>query len=328
MSTPLVQRFLDHLDHERGYSAHTLRSYASDLVQYGSFLDAYSRSQTGETLTAQALAAAPVPEPGVLDAHYKAASPDHLRAYLAMMHNSGFSKSTAARKLATLRSFYRFLIRCGELSVSPAGSIRSPRQEKRLPKCLDVQQVEALLKAPDAATMLGSRDAAVLETLYSAGLRISELVALNVEDLDEFGEALRIRGKGKKERLSPLGTKAVAAIRTYLGFRRSAGMLPPRGPLFVNRSLKRLSERSIRRKLDHYVKKAGLPIRISPHALRHSFATHLLNAGADLRSVQELLGHQSLSTTQIYTHLTTARLKQVYDKAHPLSQEPPKGITN
>jgi integrase/recombinase XerC len=238
---------------------------------------------------------------------------------LAMMRNSGYSKSTIARKLATLRSFYKYLVRQGQVEASPVSVVRTPRQDRRLPKCLDVGQMEALLAAPDTATLLGSRDRAILETIYSAGLRISELVGLNVEDLDEFAEALRIRGKGKKERLVPLGGKAIEAIENHLQMRRSAFGAPGRGPLFVNKAGRRLTDRSIRRKLDGYLLQAGIDVHISPHVLRHSFATHMLNAGADLRSVQEMLGHESLSTTQIYTHLTTTRLKEVYDRAHPLA---------
>jgi integrase/recombinase XerC len=175
--------------------------------------------------------------------------------------------------------------------------------------------VEALLAAPDITTLLGARDRAIIETIYAAGLRISETVALNIEDLDEFSEVVRIEGKGKKERLCPLGSMAVEAIGHYLKMRRGVRS----GPLFVNKHGSRISARSVRRKLDKYLLAAGIDPGVSPHTLRHSFATHMLNAGADLRSVQELLGHSSLSTTQIYTHLTTKRLKEVYDKAHPLA---------
>jgi integrase/recombinase XerC len=243
-----------------------------------------------------------------------------VRAYLARMRDVEYSKSTVARKLATLRSFYKFLVRTGRVESSPVGVVRTPRQDKRLPKCLDPHQVVALLEAPDAGSLLGSRDRAILETIYSSGLRVGELVGLNVEDLDEFSEALRIRGKGKKERIVPLGAKAIEAIGAYLAKRQAAFGPVSRGPLFVNKHGGRINERSIRRKLDKYLRIAGIPVHVSPHSLRHSFATHMLNAGADLRSVQEMLGHASLSTTQIYTHLTTTRLKEVYDKAHPMAQ--------
>jgi integrase/recombinase XerC len=206
--------------------------------------------------------------------------------------------------------------------------IRTPRQNKRLPKAITVEQVERLLAAPGDADVLGRRDRAMLETLYSTGIRVSELVGLNVPDLDIAGEALRIRGKGKKERLVPLGTHALSAIRRYIDSVGEdsrfaacwAGNLRNTAPLFVNKHGGRLSSRSVRRKLDKYLREAGLDPSISPHTLRHSFATHLLDNGADLRSVQELLGHQSLSTTQVYTHLTTQRLQRAYDDAHPRAE--------
>jgi integrase/recombinase XerC len=203
--------------------------------------------------------------------------------------------------------------------------IRTPRQNKRLPKAIDVNQVEQLLSAPDDSELLGARDRAVLETLYSTGIRVSELVGLNRGDIDDTGEAMIIRGKGKKERMVPLGSHALVALRHYVQMLAN----DPRGrvdgetrtaPLFINKHGGRLSTRSVRRKVSKYLDKAGLDPDISPHTLRHSFATHLLDNGADLRSVQELLGHQSLSTTQVYTHLTTQRLRQAYDDAHPRAE--------
>jgi len=265
-----------------------------------------------------------------------AVTPTDVRAFLAMMHNSQLAKSTVARRLAALRSFYKFLVRSDAVASSPVSVIRTPRQDKRLPKFLDIKQIDTLMAAPDATTLLGARDRAILETIYSSGLRISEVVSLNIEDLDEFSEALRIRGKGKKERLVPIGGRALEAISYYLKMRSAASVGQPAspglsatgrlrrkgaiGPIFVNKQNRRLSDRSIRRKMDKYLLMAGIPLNISPHTLRHSFATHMLNAGADLRSVQEMLGHESLSTTQIYTHLTTQRLKDVYNKAHPMAK--------
>ena len=308
-----ISRFLDCLDGERNFSPHTIRSYEIDLMQFCRFLaaDGDAGLMTADDLPAQD----DLPAPDELDQRILAAGPLKVRALLALLRNSGLSKSTIARKLSALRSFYKFLVRIGALEVSPVSVIRTPRQDKRLPRCLDIDQVEALLAAPDTSTVLGARDRAIFETIYSGGLRISELVALNIEDLDEFSEVLRVRGKGRKERLCPIGPKAVEAVNTYMEMRQAGG----EGPLFVNRHGRRISGRSIRRKLDKYLLAAGIDPGVSPHTLRHSFATHMLNAGADLRSVQELLGHASLSSTQIYTHLTTRRLKEVYDRAHPLA---------
>jgi integrase/recombinase XerC len=205
--------------------------------------------------------------------------------------------------------------------------IRTPRQSKRLPKAVSVEQIERLLAAPEDNEILGARDRAMLETLYSTGIRVSELVDLNIDDLDETGEALRVRGKGRKERIVPLGSHALSAIRHYVSMVRndarfSQSWAPERRErvLFINKHGGRISSRSVRRKLDKYLRQVGLDPAISPHTLRHSFATHLLDNGADLRSVQELLGHQSASTTQVYTHLTTTRMREAYDKAHPRAE--------
>ncbi len=318
---PIIARFLDYLEGERNFSAHTVRSYCADLTQFCRFLAAHNgfADGSGEAPTAKDLPPDEEIARRPLTAKLMGVVPTDVRAYLAMLRNSRYSKATTARKLAALRSFYKYLVRKGKLEASPVSIIRTPRQDKRLPKFLDIRQIEALLAAPDTDTLLGLRDRAMLETTYSAGLRISELVSLNLEDLEEFSQALRIRGKGKKERLAPLGSKAVEAIDAYVDRRRNTLGPCDRGALFVNRHGKRISDRSVRRKLDKYLVIAGIPSDISPHSLRHSFATHMLNAGADLRSVQELLGHESLSTTQIYTHLTTRRLKEAYDKAHPLA---------
>ena len=321
-SQPLISAFLDYIESQRNFSAHTLRSYTADLTQFCEFLQALQAGPAAcADLAANALPPLDDAHADAVSAHLLAIEPMEIRAFLAMMRNSGYSKATVARKLASLRSLYKYLVRQGHLSASPVSVIRTPRQDKRLPKCLDIKQIEGLLSAPDATTLLGSRDRAILETIYSAGLRIGELVALNVEDLDEFGGALRIRGKGKKERLAPLGACAVTALRDYIQMRTDDAGDAPQGALFVNRNGQRLTDRSIRRKLDKYLREAGLSTTISPHVLRHSFATHMLDAGADLRSVQEMLGHESVSTTQIYTHLTTRRLQEAYRKAHPLAQQ-------
>jgi len=324
---PLIEQFITYLEVERNFSGHTVRSYRADLTQFCLFLAALAQAP----LSADALKSEDLPGEDSLDVDpltraLPAVTPTEVRAFLAMMRNSEYSKATIARKLASLRSFYKYLARTGTVTSSPVTAVRTPRQDKRLPKCLDLAQIEALLSAPDTATLLGSRDVAIIETIYSSGLRVSELVGLNIEHLDRYSETLRIiRGKGRKERLTPIGKAALSAIDLYQQKRVARFGETMRGPLFVNKTGQRISERSIRRKLEKYLQIAGIPIHISPHTLRHSFATHMLNAGADLRSVQELLGHVSLSTTQIYTHLTTTRLKQVYDNAHPLAQETDAG---
>ena len=319
----LIARFLDYLEQQRNFSAHTVRGYANDLEQFCRFLAAAADGLVlpAEMKTDDLPPGDQIPAKRLSRMLTDVTAPQ-VRAYLAVMRNQGYAKSTVARKLATLRSFYKYLVRIELTAASPVSAVRTPRQDKRLPKCLDVEQVEALLAAPDVDTLLGSRDRAMLETIYSAGLRVSELVSLNIEDLNEFGEAIRIRGKGKKERLGPLGSKAMEALAHYLAKRAGQFGRARKGPLFITKSGKRISARSVRRKLDKYLAQTGIDAHISPHALRHSFATHMLNAGADLRSLQEMLGHESLSTTQIYTHLTTKRLKEVYDKAHPLAQTP------
>jgi integrase/recombinase XerC len=224
-----------------------------------------------------------------------------------------------------LRSFYKFLIRRSLVSVNPLSTIRTPKQEKRLPKCLDLEQVQKLLDAPGDNDLLSARDKAMLEVLYSSGIRVSELVELDMQDLDLTEGVLRVKGKGRKDRLTPIGSQAIRAVQRYFELRAidSRSQQSTHGTrVFLNKHGEPLSTRSVRRKLDKYLITAGLDPGISPHTLRHSFATHLLNNGADLRSVQELLGHQSLSTTQIYTHLTTGRMKEVYDAAHPRADSP------
>jgi len=251
-----------------------------------------------------------------------------IRGFLTYLDGFGYSPATTARKIATLRSFYKWMLKRGLTQSNPMVLIRTPKQTKRLPKAMSVEQVDKLLGMPDCKDTLGARDCAILETLYSTGVRVSELVDLGRADLDQAEQTLRVRGKGKKERIVPLGSHALAAIRHYMTllepdhrFRalREAAAAGADTALFINKNGGRLSSRSVRRKLDKYLLTAGLDSTISPHTLRHSFATHLLDNGADLRSVQELLGHQSLSTTQIYTHLSAMRMRTAYDQAHPRS---------
>lgn len=310
--SPLVAQFLDYLKLEKHFSDHTVRSYGTDLLQFG------------DCLSGRGVKPDPNAEPGpwdpaAFDQFLLDADAVSVRQYLAELYTEGYSKSSTARKLATLRGFYRFLMRRGVIQSTPMAGIRTPSQEKKLPKCMDPAQIEALLRAPGDTDVLGARDTAMLEVLYSSGLRVSELVGLQLPDMDIREGILRIRGKGRKDRLTPIGSKALAALERYFELRRQAGLMqgPHAQRVFVNKFGGPLSTRSVRRKLDRYLIQVGLDPGISPHTLRHTFATHLLNAGADLRSVQELLGHQSLSTTQIYTHLTTAHMKRVYDSAHP-----------
>ena len=327
----IIQEFLSYLKFERHFSAHTAKCYGADLEQYVDFLasrlngqqdgeNAQSWSDTGgvmtqtqtETQTHTAI------EQAIFEA-----DTELIRIYMAHLGSQQYSKSTTARKLATLRSFYKFLVKRNYVSSNPVMSIKTPKQEKKLPRFLEYEEVQRLLNTPPTNTWLGARDRAILETLYSTGMRVSELVALNMDDVDFLGEVIHIRGKGKKERISPVGSSALQAIQRYIEFRNkrmASDNAFDSKVLFANKHGKRLSTRSVRRKMDKYLEEAGLDPNISPHTLRHSFATHMLNNGADLRSVQELLGHQSLSTTQIYTHVTTSRMKDVYDAAHPREQ--------
>jgi integrase/recombinase XerC len=316
----LIDQFLEYLQAERNFSAHTIRGYSADLDQFARFLAARAAGPDAAKMTVEDLSRIDPLAGEALNTALLSIEPLAIRSMLAVMRNSGYSRSTIARKLASIRSLYKYLVRTGRLESSPVSVIRTPKQDKRLPQCLDIEQITALLEAPDTTTLLGARDRAILETIYSAGLRISELVGLNIEDLSGGRRILRITGKGRKQRLVPLGSIALEANEHYLQLRRAQFGRSETGPLFINRQGKRLTARSVRRKLDGYLLQAGIPTTVSPHTLRHSFATHMLNAGADLRAVQELLGHESLSTTQIYTHLTTTRLKEVYQRSHPLAK--------
>ena len=239
--------------------------------------------------------------------------------YLSALHEAGYAKASIARKLASLRSFYRFGQREGWADNNPAKALRNPRKAHKLPHFLTTGEIGKLLAAPPRDLPMGLRDRAILETLYSAGLRVSELVDLNDGDLDFAQGIVRVRGKGRKERLAPLGSYAVRALHKWLKLRQLSPKEPKgRGaPVFVNRFGTRLTTRSVGRMLEKHLRETGLDRRTSPHTLRHSFATHLLDRGADIRSVQELLGHKSLVTTQVYTHVSTSNLRAAYEKAHP-----------
>jgi integrase/recombinase XerC len=292
-----VGQFLRYLGVERNASELTVKSYREDLLDLADYLvDTLGASVKPKDVSAR-----------------------DLRGYAAALHDAGYAKASIARKLASLRSFYRFAQRQQMTDSNPAKPLRNPRGQRKLPHFLSNEEIERLLNAPDIDTSLGMRDHAILETMYSAGLRVSEVVGLNDGDLD-FEEAIaRIRGKGRKERLALLGKYAIAALKKYLAQRQlhPQSEVGRQAPVFVNRFGKRLTTRSVGRMLEKYIQQVGLDQRTSPHTLRHSFATHLLDRGADIRSVQELLGHKSLVTTQIYTHISTANLREVYLRAHP-----------
>jgi len=280
-------------------SPHTLAAYRRDLEQLAAFV----ARETGGAA-------------GVTDV-------DHLllRRYLALLGKRA-KKSSIGRKLAAIRSFFRFLVRHGVVAKNPAELIATPKKENRLPFHLDIDQVTTLVEAPQADDKHALRDRAILEMLYSCGLRVSELTGLAIGDLDLSGGMVRVLGKGGKERILPVGSRALEAIRTYLEGR---GELAGSGPLFLNTRGQRINRRSVARIVDVHVLRIAAFKRISPHILRHTFATHMLEGGADLRAIQELLGHASLSTTQKYTHVGIDRLMEVYDKAHPKAHTKKEG---
>jgi site-specific recombinase XerD len=289
---PLTEAFFTYLDGERNASPRTLINYRHALRQFRDF-----RPETT----------------------WRTATTDDFRAFLFELMKRERSRASIRLAFAALRSFYRFLMERKSLTVNPLKTLLLPKAEKQLPNFLTTAQVEDLLAAPlraplqkQAPAWVPLRDTAMLELLYSAGLRLSELAALNVNDLDPYSETLRVVGKGSKERVCPVGGPALQAISTY----RQAAKVPS-GPLFLNKSRRRLTAHSIWSRMKKYIRQTGLPATTSPHKLRHSFATHMLDNGADLRSLQTLLGHASLSTTQVYTHVTTERLKRAYDQAHP-----------
>ncbi len=292
-----VARFLRHLALERNAAELTVKSYREDLTSLVQYLAAaYGRPPSPEELT-----------------------PLDLRGYVAALHEAGYAKSSVARRLSSMRSFFRFAQREGLVASNPAKPLRTPRRTRKLPHFLTTDEIGRLLEAPPRDDPQGLRDRAILETMYSAGLRVSETVGLNDGDLDEENGVARIRGKGRRERLAPIGSFAQEAIAAWKRVRRVSPREPQglETPLFVNRFGRRLTTRSVGRMLEKYLRQEGLDDRTSPHTLRHSFATHLLDRGADIRSVQELLGHKSLTTTQIYTHVSTAGIREAYEKAHP-----------
>jgi len=292
-----IDRFLRHLAATRGASEHTLRAYGGDLAELASFLEELGlddpREVNGRTL----------------------------RRFLVELEDRELASSTVQRKLSSVRALFRFLQREGAIDQHPATGLRRRRAPRLLPGCLELSEVEALLEAPDRTTTAGRRDRALLEVMYSAGTRAAETVGLDRGDLDLAGGTARVRGKGRKERLAALGSHALNALGEYLS--DPARPRPAReavNAVFLNNRGGRLSTRSLGRIVDKHALAAGIHRRATPHTLRHSFATHLLDRGADLRAVQELLGHAHLVTTQIYTHVSVERLREVYEKAHPRAE--------
>jgi integrase/recombinase XerC len=297
----LIQQYAEHLRGERNYSPHTLRNYLSDLAQFHEFL-----KKRGFCLGADGNV-----EVGKIDVHV-------IRSYLASL-GIDRKKSSVGRKLAAMKKFFRYLIAAHKIDKDPLLLIHSPKQEKPLPAFLSVDDVFQLLGAVKIKNGLDVRDRAILEVFYSTGIRVSELVGLNWADIDFQVEIVRVVGKGSKERIVPIGEIALQALRDYGAEQRKRWQFACKGEtaVFLNNRGERITSRSVARIVEKHLKLAGIPVRMGPHGLRHSFATHLLNSGADLRVIQEMLGHASLSTTQKYTHLNLDALTAVYDKAHP-----------
>lgn len=292
-----VDRFLRNLSATRGASEHTLKAYGGDLGELCEFLEHHG-----------------IEEPGQV-------KPRVLRRYLVELEDRQLAASSVQRKLSSVRSFFRFLQREGVIDQHPATGLRRRRTPRLLPGCLELSEVEELLKAPDRDTPEGRRDRAILEFMYSAGTRAAETVGLDRSRLDLERGLCRVRGKGNKERLAGVGRYAVRALRDYLQDEQRPGPQPGAGDaVFLNRRGGRLTTRSLGRIVDKYTALAGITRHATPHTLRHSFATHLLDGGADLRAVQELLGHANLVTTQIYTHVSVERLREVYERAHPRAE--------
>ena len=288
--------FLDYLTFERNASPNTVAAYRDDLESLLGFLCNDYFTMARDQLDLRRV--------------------DHLavRAYLAHLARRKLSRSSIARHLSAMRSFFKYLMREAVVDANPARTVATPKREKHLPSVMQPSDVALLLEQPDTSTPLGARDRAFLELLYASGLRIAELVGIDIDDVELRARLVKVRGKGAKERIVPFGSKAEESLRAWLAVREAP---PEEEALFVNYRGQRITQRSVRRLFDGYVRAAALRAGISPHTMRHSFATHLLNAGADLRAIQELLGHASLSTTQKYTHLNDWELMKVYRKAHP-----------
>lgn len=292
-----IDKFLKYLEIERAASAHTLRAYRKDLEEFSKFVNIK-------------------PEDVELA---------DVRGFIAEQIKSGLNKTSVSRRLASIRSFFKFLYREGYKRINPAKLVSKPKLPKLLPRFLSVDDAFALVERPVGTGFLPARDRAILELLYSSGLRVSEISSLNIDDINTKEGFLKVKGKGRKERMVPVGSKAIDAIKSYM-VERIALKSKDRF-LFLNRRGKGFSDRGVRRLVVKYARMTGISGKIGPHALRHTFATHLLQGGADLRVIQELLGHSSLSTTQKYTHLDVTHLIDVYDKAHPFAKEKDDGVS-
>ena len=284
-----IEAFIRYLKAERNFSEHTLRAYTADIIDYAFFLD-------NKNIT------------------FSQADRHTVREYLAKLTEKELSKASLNRKFASLRTFYKFLIINNAVEKSPLESMSGLKKEKKVPVFLTEEEITGLFDLPD----IKLRDRSMIELLYSCGLRIQELLGLNIKNIDFISNTVTVRGKGDKERMVPVGDKCLCVVRDYINERRAAGLpYDINSPVFLNSREKRLDQRSARRVLHNWFIKAGLTKKVSPHTLRHTFATHILDRGCDLRSVQEMLGHKNLSTTQIYTHVTIESLKKVYEKSHP-----------
>ncbi len=293
--TDWIDRFVQHLRVERNASEHTVRAYRKDLEQFAAHLSG-TRVERAERISTR-----------------------HVRAWLAGLGQSGLAARSINRKLAAVRTFLKYLVRQGVLARNPAAGLRSPRERRTLPGVLTEEEAARLLDDTAGSDWFAVRDRAILELFYSAGLRVGELVGLDVADLDLDNGVVLVRGKGKKERLAPVGGVAIEALRAWLAVRGRVARDGrwDRSALFLNRYGRRISQRSVARMVQKRARQAGIDKKLSPHTLRHSFATHMLDRGADIRAVQELLGHELLSTTQVYTHITGRRIREVYDRTHP-----------
>jgi len=291
-----IKQFITYLKVERNYSKHTVSSYDFDLSDFMKFLT----DENGVSSSIEDV--------------------DHLtiRSYLANLQERQLSRSTVVRRLSSLRSFFKYLCRRGYLETDPTSALSSPKSQRKLPDFLEISEIDLLLSAPDTNDILGLRDQAILELLYSTGMRVSELLSLDLSDVDHGNDIVKVRGKGKKERIIPIGGLAMSSLNNYLERRNELAGEKSVQAIFLSERGNRIPDsKSIGRRITKYAQAVGIKKKITPHTFRHTFAAHLLNAGADLRSVQELLGHTNLVTTQIYTHVTADRLKKVYEKTHP-----------